>query len=260
MTTIALNRRFYEWRKDGLDHSSYRAAAGLSDGMLGWTELLARRRIVILAEAGSGKTEELTRLQSAAGKFAFYTTVQDVGRDGLAKGLRPADRPRLDAWRTSNEPGWLFIDSIDEAKLDNIRLKRALRQMAEGIAGGEGRAHIVLSGRHTDWEFARDARRLNEELPLPHENPAEPLPSLETLIRRVLRREAQPEPMPAEKSLRSGQPALRPVSARARWPRRHSSARASGPSAQGMGATRWHLSGLRGAGAAPSRSGRANPA
>lgn len=206
MTTIPLNRQFYEWKEDTdwLAHSRYRAAAGLSHGLLGWAELIAKRRVVILAEAGSGKTEELAeqaRQQAAAGKFAVYATVQDVGRDGLDKALRPADRQRLNAWRDSNEPGWFFIDSIDEAKLDNIRLERALRQIAEGIAGGESRAHIVLSGRHTDWEFARDAQRLKDELPLPDDNPAEPLPALETLIRRVLRHEKRPEPTPAETPL-----------------------------------------------------------
>ena len=203
MTTIPLDRRFYEWREDadGLAHSRYRAAAGVSDGLLGWPDLLAKRRVVILAEAGSGKTEELTeqaRLQTAAGKFAFYATVQDVGRDGFDKAFRPADWPRLDAWRKSGEPGWFFIDSIDEAKLDNIRLERALREIADGITGNEVRAHIVLSGRHTDWEVARDARRLIEELPLPRENLAEPVPPLEMLIRRVLRHEKPPEPTPAE--------------------------------------------------------------
>lgn len=206
MTTVPLDRRFYEWREDAdrLAHSQYRAAAGLSDGMLGWSDLLAKRRAVILAEAGSGKTEELAeqaRLQTAAGKFAFYATVQDVGSDGLDKAIRPADRLRLDAWRKSSESGWFFIDSIDEAKLDNIRLERAMRQIAEGIAGNEGRTHIVLSGRHTDWEFARDAHRLNEELPLSRESMAEPVPPLETLIRRMLRHEKPPEPTPAETPL-----------------------------------------------------------
>ncbi|MEF9439089.1 hypothetical protein OWT26_01935 [Burkholderia sp. 1A5] len=184
MTAIPLNRQFYEWREntDPLARSRFRAAAGLSNGLLGWSELIAKRRVVILAEAGSGKTVELSeqaRQQTAAGRFAVYATVQDVGRDGLDKALRPADRQRLNDWRNSNEPGWFFIDSIDEAKLDNIRLERALRQIAEGIAGGESRAHIVLSGRHTDWEFARDAQRLNDELPLPHDNPADPLPRSE---------------------------------------------------------------------------------
>lgn len=206
MTTIPLNRRFYEWREDAdaLTHSTYRAVVGLSDGMLGWPELLAKRRVVILAEAGSGKTEELmeqARLQTAAGKFAFYATVQDVGRDGLEHALRPADREHLNAWQSSDEPGWFFIDSIDEAKLDNIRLERSLRKIANVIAGRESRAHIVLSGRYTDWEFARDVRRLNEELPLPRENSAAPVPSLETLIRGVLRHEKPPEPIPVEMPL-----------------------------------------------------------
>ncbi len=172
--------------------------------MLGWDELLAIRRVVILAEAGSGKTEELrerARLLLAAGKFAFYATVQDVGRDGLESALRLADRRSLHDWRASDEPGWFFVDSIDEAKLDNIRLDRALRQLADGIAGAEGRAHVVLSGRHTDWEFTRDARRLNDELPIPIANLAEPLPSLQTLIRRVLRHEARPEPAKVETPL-----------------------------------------------------------
>lgn len=206
MTTIQLNRQFYEWNRDTdwSAHSRYRLAAGLSSGLLDWSELIARRRVVVLAEAGSGKTEELTeqaRQQTAAGRFAIYATVQDVGRDGLDMALRPADRRRLNDWRNGNEPGWFFIDSIDEAKLDNIRLERALRQIAEGIAGGEGRAHIVLSGRHTDWEFARDAERLNDELPLPHDAPTEPLPAVEILVRRVLRNEKRPESPPAETPL-----------------------------------------------------------
>jgi hypothetical protein len=202
MTTIPLNRRFYEWSDDGgFDRSRYRVAVGLSDNLRGWEALLAKRRVVILAEAGSGKTEELkeqARLQTAAGKVAFYTTVQDVDRDGLDRALRPADRPRLNAWRAGNEPGWFFVDSIDEAKLDHVCLGRALRRLAEGIVGAEGRAHVVLAGRHTDWEFSRDARRLNEELPIPKVSPVEPLPSLETLVRRVLRHEARPEPAAVE--------------------------------------------------------------
>ncbi|MFM0441595.1 hypothetical protein PQQ84_34710 [Paraburkholderia strydomiana] len=206
MTTISLNRQFYEWKEntDWAAYSRYRTAAGVSNGLLGWSELLTKRRVVILAEAGSGKTEELAeqaRQQTAAGRFAVYATVQDVGRDGLGKALRPADRQRLIAWRNSDEPGWFFIDSIDEAKLNSVRLERALRQIADGIAGGEGRAHVVLSGRHTDWEFARDAQRLKDELPLPDDKLAEPLPPLETLVRRILRNEKRPEPARAETPL-----------------------------------------------------------
>jgi len=201
MTTIPLNRRFYEWRDSAAEIADSRRLLGLSGGTLGWSDLLTRRRVVVLAEAGSGKSEELSeqaRQLKAADKFAFYMTVQDVGRGGLEKAIRVPDRRRLQAWRESNQAGWFFVDSIDEAKLDHINLDWALRNLAEGIAGAEGRAHVVLSGRHTDWEFARDARRLQDELPLPADDLAEPLPTLRTLVRRVLRHEERPKPKDPE--------------------------------------------------------------
>jgi hypothetical protein len=205
MPTIPLNRQFYEWKAGESDLlPRYRALAGLSKGLLYWQDLLAKKRVVILAEAGSGKTEELkeqARLQTVAGKFSVYATVQDVGRDGLAPALKSCDQNRLSTWQQSNEPGWFFIDSIDEAKLERIQLETALRKLANSINGAQGRAHIVLSGRHTDWEPERDAQRLNEELPIPQENPAEQSPSLRTLIRRVLDHEEKPAPLIAETPL-----------------------------------------------------------
>ncbi len=198
MATIPLDRRFNEWCDDADQRLSGRRKARVSHGSLAWSDLLAKRRVVILAEAGSGKTAELVAqasLQAAAGKTAFYATVQNVGRDGLERALRPADRARLQAWRSGSEPAWFFIDSIDEAKLDNIKLERSLRGLAEGIVGAEARAHIVLSGRHTDWEFARDARRFDEELPLPAAPGDSPLPTLEELIQKLLR-DRRPEELP----------------------------------------------------------------
>ena len=208
MNTVQLDRRFYEWKEDADEptHSSYRIRTelGLSNGMFTWSNLLAKRRVVILAEAGSGKTAELkaqAHLQTEAGKFAFYSTVQDVGREGLRDALGPEDKLRFDEWCKSTEPGWFFIDSIDEAKFDGIKIEQAFRKIAEDILGNEGRTHIVLSGRHTDWEFGRDASRLQDVLPLPRVSITEPIPPLETLIRRVLNYEKPPEPIPAETQL-----------------------------------------------------------
>ena len=44
MTTIPLNRRFYEWREEAIDASAYRSSLGLSDSLLAWSNLHARRR------------------------------------------------------------------------------------------------------------------------------------------------------------------------------------------------------------------------
>jgi hypothetical protein len=155
--TIPLDRQFKEWSKENPSDPELLSLIGFPDRGLAWDDLLAKSRVVILAEAGSGKSEELndrSRRQRLAGEFAFYATVHDVAQHGLADALPPADRPILEEWRRSDRPGRFFIDSVDEAKLDGIRLDRALRQLAAANLGAEGRAHVVLSGRFTDWEFS----------------------------------------------------------------------------------------------------------
>ncbi|HEX3884045.1 MAG TPA: hypothetical protein VHW66_15405, partial [Stellaceae bacterium] len=188
MTTIPLDRRFFEWRDDGhSDPDSFRRWMR-SSHLLSWDDVVARRRVVLLAEAGSGKTEEMreqARLRSAASQFAVYATVEDVGREGLEQALGASDRARLAAWRNTDDKGWFFVDSVDEARLGQVRFDRALRQIANGIFGTERRAHIVLSCRATDWGAARDLERLTEVLPIPRDAPAPPS-SPDQLLVRVL--------------------------------------------------------------------------
>ena len=207
LSIIPLDRRFFEWRSEG-DHLSDPDALsrfGLSDSAKAWDEILKRRRVVILAEAGSGKSEELKnqqRVLAGEGKFSFYATVEDVAREGLDLALLEEGRPRLANWRSSEEPAWFFIDSIDEAKIDGIRLDRALGKIADGIRNAEGRAHIVLSGRHTDWEFRRDLKRLEELLPLKPVGEAPIGPKPDELLIKTLRHERLDETVSeAEKPL-----------------------------------------------------------
>jgi hypothetical protein len=198
MTFIDLDRRFLDWEDGKISDPDVILMFGLSDG-LSWHDLLAKRRVVLLAEAGSGKTEEMkaqSRRLSDAGRFAFYAKVQDVGRQGLDGAMRIADRLRLTAWRESSDPAWFFIDSVDEAKLDGVRLERALRQIADGIHGAEGRAHLLLSGRFTDWAFRRDLARLNDELPIPGDQRMPPAPTAEELVIKTIRYERAPEAEP----------------------------------------------------------------
>ncbi|MGE0854154.1 MAG: hypothetical protein AB7O44_31850 [Hyphomicrobiaceae bacterium] len=167
---------------------------------MSWDDLLKRRRVVVLAEAGSGKTEELkeqARLQTVAGRFAVYARLQEVAEDGVSGALRPADRSRLASWLTSDQPGWFLIDSVDEAKLDGVRMERALRRLADGIHGAEGRAFIVISGRITDWEFRRDLLHLGQELPVPQNAVLPPAPSPNDMLISTIRHDRQDAEPPA---------------------------------------------------------------
>jgi hypothetical protein len=126
---------------------------------------------------------------NATGKFAFYLTVQDVAREGLDGALGVKERQQLNSWRDSDQVAWLFVDSIDEAKLDGLRLETALRKLADGIHRAPTRAHIIVSGRITDWEFRADLKRFAAVLPVKPDRTQPAPPSANTILVQALQGE-----------------------------------------------------------------------
>jgi hypothetical protein len=199
---IELNRRFVEFHDDQTSDPDLIARFGRIEATLGWNDLLKLRRVVFLAEAGSGKTTEMmarARQQLDAGHPSFYASLEDVGRDGLERALRPADRARLAAWLGSEQDAWFFLDSVDEAKHRGIKLRSALCAIAAAIHGAERRAHVVLSGRYTDWQFRHDLAQLNEELPIPPDQNLPPPPTPDELVISTIHSERPNPPPPPEK-------------------------------------------------------------
>jgi hypothetical protein len=202
--TIELDRQFVECSEDEHSDPDLVARFGLSVGTLSWSELIAKRRVVVLAEAGSGKSTEMTARAAALaenGRVAFYATVEDVGRLGMEAALRPSDRARLADWRSSDQDAWFFIDSVDEAKNSGVKLHNALRAIAESIAGAERRAHVLLSGRYTDWQFRHDLAHLKEELGIPADQALPPPPSPDELVISTIHRESSEEAEPLEEPI-----------------------------------------------------------
>jgi|GEM_PF-1151910 len=148
---------------------------------LGWADVLRKRRVVILAEAGSGKSKELQRKAADLGKtgaVSFHATLEDVGTAGLDAALA-TQHAELAAWRSSDADAWFFLDSIDEAKKARVRLRKALEAIAQGLKGNEGRAYLVLSGRHSDWDFRSDLALVAELLKVPQDKAhTDPVPEI----------------------------------------------------------------------------------
>jgi hypothetical protein len=162
--------------------------------MVGFAKTTPRRGS---AEGGSGKSTEFkrqARLQIDDGQDAWYLTVQGVAEDGIDQRLSRTDRQRFQAWKASNRAGWFFIDSIDEAKLNRIHLERAFQRIAADIDDAEGQAHLMISGRHTDWESERDLARLNSELPIPPDPIAPASATADELLTSILRGEQSDDP------------------------------------------------------------------
>ncbi|MBI3268749.1 MAG: hypothetical protein HYZ53_06985 [Planctomycetes bacterium] len=144
----------------------------LGDGLT-WEDLLQKPCVVVLGEAGTGKTVEFrlatSRLRSR-GKHAFFVSIEDLAEGNWHKQLTAEDAGPFHAWRAQEKPGYFFLDALDEAKLQRHSLEHALRELRINLDRDLSRASIFLSCRATDWlpHQDRDALRrlVGEKLPV----------------------------------------------------------------------------------------------
>ena len=197
---IALNRRFHEFTANEIaapDQIASRSEEYGFHGSLKWEQVLERKRVVMLASAGSGKSEEMrqqTRRLITEGKQAFYVRLEDLAKEPIEDLLLPADQKQFLAWkRRSSTTAWFFLDSVDELKLSQNTLETALRCLHRSIQQYLDRAHVVVSSRPTDWRFASDEATLLKWLPIPIRMVEKAEPTGEELFMEVISREKHSE-------------------------------------------------------------------
>jgi hypothetical protein len=137
---------------------------------------LEKRRVVILAEAGSGKTTEFQLAESnlrKAGKAAFFVRIEDIADSDLISCLSDCSE-QFDRWKTGTEDAWFFFDSIDEARVNRKNFSVALDRIRDGIGAGLSRARIILSCRVYEWRNAADRALIARKLPIPAESKLDP--------------------------------------------------------------------------------------
>ncbi|GAB4223499.1 MAG: hypothetical protein Tsb005_18770 [Gammaproteobacteria bacterium] len=193
---IELNRTFYEISKDythnaddDLDLSEFVALK--TGDEISWQELLEKRRIVLLAEAGSGKTTEIKHAAINLrddDKFAFFLRLENIP-DNFEDSFEIGTFDEFNQWLKSGEEGWLFLDSIDEARLRDPRnFESAIKRVSKFINAALDRVHIILTGRVNAWrsqtdlalctEYLLDNKSENKKIPETGDNkfpPDEPL-------------------------------------------------------------------------------------
>lgn len=148
-----MKRKFVDVPSDMLEE--FEDASALADlGELhgsDWDNLLESRRVLILGEAGAGKTYECREQHNAkwaAGEACFYLELSQLAVTSLEDMLSPEERGRLEAWRNSQtEIATFFLDSFDELKLTLGSFEQALKRLASAVAGQLGRTAIILTSR-----------------------------------------------------------------------------------------------------------------
>ncbi len=140
-----------------------------------WDDMEREFRCVILAEAGAGKTEELRQQAhklNTLGQSAFFIRIEDIEAD-FYEAFEIGEPAQFHDWLQSTDEAWFFLDSVDEARLENPRaFGKALRRFTKVIANGAHRAHIYLSSRPYAWRPAEDRKLMDDILflPAPHKN------------------------------------------------------------------------------------------
>lgn len=94
MTYVDLQRDFIPVKKDEEVNVESRRWGKLLGGWLNWNDLLNRKRVILLAEASSGKTEEfkaVTQRLKQTDKIAFFITIEDLADEGIENSLNSDD-------------------------------------------------------------------------------------------------------------------------------------------------------------------------
>lgn len=167
---VELNRDFVRLQAD----QPYRAEIfeGIrlfSSGGEKWPSLLGHERVVVLAEAASGKSEEFreqARTLRDARAFAIYLPIERLEKNGLLGSLGIDDRAAFATWQRGAAPGWFFLDSIDEARIHHKDVESALNRFAADLGETYDRARVLLSCRGSVWAGEKDLALINMTLPI----------------------------------------------------------------------------------------------
>lgn len=135
---------------------------------IGWSTLLESQRVLLVAEAGAGKTHECDAQAEGLfqrGEAAFFLRLETVAANGIRSSLfGEALKKRFDEWRaSSSQIGYFFFDSIDELQLVHGDFRNALKRVHEDLEGALGRATVVVTSRPVDI----DRRAFADVLPVP---------------------------------------------------------------------------------------------
>ncbi len=137
-------------------------------GWLDWSELRGHRRVVLLAEASSGKSAEFRNQAeklSAEGHTAFYLRIEELADQGFEAALDGNDAKIFKQWRNGANEGWFFLDSVDEARLNRKSFETALKRFNRDLDQSLDRARVFVSCRVTDWKGSEDRGLIDRFLP-----------------------------------------------------------------------------------------------
>ena len=148
--------------------ASYAQDEGASK-LYSWTDLLHRKIVVVLGEAGSGKSWEFRRQADKLlhqGQVSFFIRLDALVDQSVERLVNPEELDRFLAWVRGKGQAFFFLDSIDESKYRKVSdFELALKTFRVAIPmEALARATYLLSGRISDWRWISDLELVRREL------------------------------------------------------------------------------------------------
>jgi hypothetical protein len=166
---IELNRTFHEITDELADNDylDFQILLG-NTKRIGWSDLIKEYRVVLLSEAGSGKTYEICNIAKTLvinGEPAFFLRLENISRD-FEDSFEVGSNSSFEEWIASSNEGWIFLDSVDEARLQDPRdFELALRKLSTKITSCIDRTHIVITSRIAAWRPITDLALIKKLFP-----------------------------------------------------------------------------------------------
>lgn len=163
---IALTRSFFDLpSKETTEAEDFQFLLDLSgDRALTWEQLLQSDRVLVVSEAGAGKTHECRDQQArlfAQGQPAFYLELASLANTTPEAQFSPAEQSRYEEWKAAqSERAVFFLDSIDELRLTSAGFELTLKRFHRALGEHLSRACIVLTTRPGGDDRAIVARQL----------------------------------------------------------------------------------------------------
>jgi len=185
---VPISRTFRDLSKEDvadIERASVLVRSGWGGGV-GWDDVLNSPRVLLISEAGAGKTRECQAQKDrliAAGEAAFFFDLATLANVSPRELLLPDEEVRFDTWLASqSDVATFFLDSVDELKLTLGNFGVALTRFAKALGGQIARARIVVTTRPVPFD-----RALIERL-LPIPSPIEALPTAEGFADMMMER------------------------------------------------------------------------
>lgn len=168
---IDLDRRFRDItiENNQLEEFDY-SLLGLESG-ISWDDLYKNKIVIVLGTPGIGKTVEFksnVKKLIEQDRYGFYIHLPTLAASNNLKQILESTEAnkRFDDWGKSDDEGFFFLDSLDEARLkSSFDFGMALRIITQGLSNDAiRRSKIFISCRLSDWNESIDHKTVTSFL------------------------------------------------------------------------------------------------